>query len=91
MVSMTFKFNIFRHLYSLPDIMEEIAKEDEEKHRRHMRRAVARQERLKSAPPRLGKHKYETYSCSILLDFTSPSFLNTAMREHAVIREHTVM
>lgn len=43
---------------SIPDIIEEIAKEDEEKHKRHFRRFVARQERLKVRPPRLGKHKY---------------------------------
>jgi len=42
---------------SLPDIMNEIAKEDEEKQRRHQRRVVAKQEKLKSGPPRLGKHK----------------------------------
>lgn len=42
---------------SLPDIMNEITKEDEEKNRRHMRRIIARQERLKSAPRRLGKYK----------------------------------
>ncbi|XP_009385030.2 ribosome biogenesis protein NOP53 isoform X2 [Musa acuminata AAA Group] len=59
--------NLSEELDSLPDIMEEIAKEDEEKHRRHMRRAVARQERLKSAPPRLGKHKFEPAPVQVLL------------------------
>ena len=44
--------------YSLPNIIQEIAKEDEEKQKRHLRRIVAKQERLKSRPPRLGKHKY---------------------------------
>ena len=44
--------------HSLPDILQEIAKEDEEKRKRHIRRAVAKQERLKSCPPCLGKHKY---------------------------------
>ena len=43
---------------SLPEIIQEIAKEDEERHRRHQRRIVAKQERLKTRPPRLGKHKY---------------------------------
>ncbi|CAL9069997.1 unnamed protein product, partial [Musa banksii] len=59
--------NLSEELDSLPDIMKEIAKEDEEKHRRHMRRAVARQERLKSAPPRLGKHKFEPAPVQVLL------------------------
>jgi len=45
-------------LYSLPDIIEEIAKEDEERQKRHLRRMVSEQERLKSRPPRLGKYKY---------------------------------
>ncbi|KAF8397156.1 hypothetical protein HHK36_016063 [Tetracentron sinense] len=51
----------------LPDIMEEIAKEDEEKHKRHLRRIVAKQERLKSYPPRLGKHKFEPAPLQVLL------------------------
>ena len=42
---------------SLPDIINEIAKDDEEKNNRRARRIVAKQERLKSCPPRLGKHK----------------------------------
>ena len=42
---------------SLPDIMNEIAKEDEEKQRGHQRRVVVKKEKLKSGPPRLGKHK----------------------------------
>lgn len=46
---------------SLPDIIQEIAKEDEEKHKRHQRRIVAKQDRLKSRPPRLGKHKYVSF------------------------------
>ena len=33
---------------SLPDIIQEIAKEDEERHRRHQRRIVAKQGRLKT-------------------------------------------
>ena len=50
------------HLFcSLPDIIEEIEKEDAEKQKRHLRRAVAKQERLKSRPPRLGKHKYDDF------------------------------
>lgn len=44
--------------YSIPDILQEIAKEDEEKDNRRIRRVVARQERLKVRPPRLGKYKY---------------------------------
>ncbi|THU62698.1 hypothetical protein C4D60_Mb01t07840 [Musa balbisiana] len=52
---------------SLPDIMNEITKEDEEKNRRHMRRIIARQERLKSAPRRLGKYKFEPAPLQVLL------------------------
>lgn len=44
--------------FSLPDIIQEIAKEDEERENRRIRRTIAKQERLKSCPPRLGKHKY---------------------------------
>uniref|UniRef100_A0A5B6YUX6 Ribosome biogenesis protein NOP53 n=1 Tax=Davidia involucrata TaxID=16924 RepID=A0A5B6YUX6_DAVIN len=51
----------------LPDIIQEIAKEDEEKSRRHLRRIVAKQERLKSRPPRLGKHKFEPAPLQVLL------------------------
>ncbi|XP_027110666.1 ribosome biogenesis protein NOP53-like isoform X2 [Coffea arabica] len=52
---------------SLPDIIEEIEKEDAEKQKRHLRRAVAKQERLKSCPPRLGKHKFEPAPVQVLL------------------------
>ncbi|KAL3521284.1 hypothetical protein ACH5RR_019433 [Cinchona calisaya] len=52
---------------SLPDIMKEIEKEDAEKQRRHLRRAVAKQDRLKSRPPRLGKHKFEPAPAQVLL------------------------
>lgn len=38
--------------------MKEIAKEDEEKDKRHLRRMAAKQERLKTRPSRLGKYKY---------------------------------
>ncbi|XP_059627917.1 ribosome biogenesis protein NOP53-like [Cornus florida] len=51
----------------IPDIIQEIAKEDEEKHRRRLRRIVAKQERLKSCPPRLGKHKFEPAPVQVLL------------------------
>lgn len=51
----------------IPDIIEEIAKEDEEKHKRHFRRFVARQERLRVRPPRLGKHKFEPAPVQVLL------------------------
>lgn len=47
----------FLSLCSLPEIMKEIEKEDEEKERRHTRRVIAKQERLKAAPPRIGKPK----------------------------------
>jgi len=46
----------------LPNILEEIAKEDEDKQNKHLRRVIAKQEVLKIRPPRLGKYKYETKS-----------------------------
>ncbi|KAL1556496.1 ribosome biogenesis protein NOP53 [Salvia divinorum] len=52
---------------SLPEIMQEIAKEDEEKHNRHLRRIVAKQERLKARPSRLGKYKFEPSPLQVLL------------------------
>ncbi|XP_042479521.1 ribosome biogenesis protein NOP53 [Macadamia integrifolia] len=56
-----------KEIDSLPDIIKEIAKEDEDKHNRHARRAIAKQERLKSAPPRLGKKKFEPAPVQVLL------------------------
>lgn len=47
-------------LCSLPNIIDEIAKEDEEKEKRRLRRTVVKEERLKSGPPRLGRHKYNS-------------------------------
>ncbi|CAN1172861.1 Ribosome biogenesis protein NOP53 [Linum perenne] len=52
---------------SLPEIINEIAKEDEEKQNRHTRRVVAKQERLKKRPPRLGKHKFVPAPTQVLL------------------------
>ncbi|MFS8006015.1 putative ribosome biogenesis protein Nop53/GLTSCR2 [Helianthus anomalus] len=46
-----------KDLDSLPDIIDEISREDEEKKKRHLRCVTAEQERLKSCPPRLGRHK----------------------------------
>ncbi|XP_058070597.1 ribosome biogenesis protein NOP53 [Magnolia sinica] len=59
--------NISKEIDCLPDIVKEIAKEDEEKQRRHVRRIISRQERLKSGPPRLGKHKFEPAPVQVLL------------------------
>ncbi|CAL5343711.1 unnamed protein product [Camellia sinensis] len=56
-----------KEIDSLPDIIQEIAKEDEERQKRHLRRAVAKQERLKSRPPHLGKHKFEPAPVQVLL------------------------
>ncbi|XP_047975839.1 ribosome biogenesis protein NOP53 [Salvia hispanica] len=56
-----------KEIDSLPEIMEEIAKEDEEKHNRHLRRIVAKQERLKARPSRLGKYKFEPSPLQVLL------------------------
>ncbi|KAJ4720168.1 Ribosome biogenesis protein NOP53 [Melia azedarach] len=58
---------VSKQIDSLPNIIEEITKEDEEKHNRHIRRVVAKQERLKVRPPRLGKHKFEPAPTQVLL------------------------
>ncbi|XP_078162559.1 nop53 protein isoform X2 [Carex rostrata] len=59
--------NLSKEIDSLPEIMKEIEKEDEEKDRRHTRRVVAKQERLRTAPPRLGKPKYVPPPAQVLL------------------------
>lgn len=41
----------------LPDIIKEIAKDDEKKHKKHAKRIIAKEERLKVRPPRLRKYK----------------------------------
>ncbi|OAY46372.1 ribosome biogenesis protein NOP53 [Manihot esculenta] len=61
------KEELSKEIDSLPDIIKEIAKEDEEKHKRHIRRIVAKEERLKARPPRLGKHKFEPAPPQVLL------------------------
>ncbi|KAB5544422.1 hypothetical protein DKX38_012534 [Salix brachista] len=53
------KQKLSKGIDSLPDIIQEIAKEDEEKLKRNIRRIVSKQERLKARPPRLGRHKFE--------------------------------
>ncbi|KAG8479964.1 hypothetical protein CXB51_024996 [Gossypium anomalum] len=52
---------------NLPDILQEIAKEDEEKQKRNLRKAIAKQERLKACPPRLGKYKFQAAPPQVLL------------------------
>ncbi|XP_068634542.1 ribosome biogenesis protein NOP53 [Aristolochia californica] len=59
--------NVSKEIDSLPDILNEIAQEDEQKKKRHLRRVLAREERLKHAPPRLGKHKFEPAPVQVLL------------------------
>ncbi|CAK9323915.1 unnamed protein product [Citrullus colocynthis] len=58
---------ISKEIDSLPDIIQEIAKEDEERENRRIGRTIAKQERLKSCPPRLGKHKFEPAPVQVLL------------------------
>ncbi|XP_078444699.1 nop53 protein [Wolffia australiana] len=50
---------VSKEIDSLPGIVKEIAQEDEEKRRRHIRRVTAKRERLRSLPTRLGKHKFQ--------------------------------
>ncbi|KAG5064136.1 hypothetical protein JHK85_005319 [Glycine max] len=52
---------------NIPEIVQEIEHEDEEKKKRHLRRQVAKQEMLKTRPPRLGKHKFEPAPVQVLL------------------------
>jgi nucleolar protein 53 len=52
---------------SIPDIIQEIAKEDEEKQKRHIRRNISKQERLKIRPPRFGRHKFQAAPAQVLL------------------------
>ncbi|CAM8910292.1 unnamed protein product [Rhodiola kirilowii] len=56
-----------KEIDSLPIIIKEIEKEDKEKEKRHTRRVVAKQERLKVCPPRLGKRKFEPAPTQVLL------------------------
>ncbi|KAK3229911.1 hypothetical protein Dsin_001792, partial [Dipteronia sinensis] len=58
---------VSKQIDCLPDIIQEIAKEDEENKKRHIRRLVAKQERLKVRPPRLGRHKFEPAPTQVLL------------------------
>ncbi|VAH14188.1 unnamed protein product [Triticum turgidum subsp. durum] len=56
-----------KQIDSLPNILEEIAKEDKEKEEKRIRLTVAKQERLESAPRRLGRHKFEPAPVQVLL------------------------
>ncbi|XP_051123697.1 pheophytinase, chloroplastic-like [Andrographis paniculata] len=56
-----------KNIDSISDIIQEIEEEDEEKRKRHLRRVVAKQERLKTHPPRLGKYKFEPAPLQVLL------------------------
>ncbi|GAB2301597.1 hypothetical protein Dimus_035608 [Dionaea muscipula] len=56
-----------KQIDSISDIIQEIEEEDNEKEKRRLRRIVAKQERLKSCPPRLGKRKFEPAPHQVLL------------------------
>ncbi|KAE9595273.1 putative ribosome biogenesis protein Nop53/GLTSCR2 [Lupinus albus] len=56
-----------KEIDSIPKIIQEIEEEDKEKNKRHLRRQVAKQERLKARPPRIGKHKFEPAPVQVLL------------------------
>ncbi|KAF3782490.1 Uncharacterized protein EJ110_NYTH34032, partial [Nymphaea thermarum] len=58
---------VLKEIDCLPDIIKKIEKEDQEKQRRHIRRVVAKQEKAKSGPPRLGKYKFEPAPVQVLL------------------------
>ncbi|CAN8317570.1 unnamed protein product [Cochlearia groenlandica] len=62
-----YKAKILNEIDGLPNILKEIAREDEEKQNKHMRRTIAKQEVLKIRPPRLGKHKFEAPPIQVLL------------------------
>ncbi|KAK3137523.1 hypothetical protein QOZ80_5BG0453430 [Eleusine coracana subsp. coracana] len=61
------KESLSKEIDSLPNIIDEIAKEDEEKEKKRIRRTVTKEERLKSAPPRLGRHKFVPAPVQVLL------------------------
>ncbi|KAG0501371.1 hypothetical protein HPP92_001443 [Vanilla planifolia] len=56
-----------KQIDSLSDIIKEIANEDEEKDKRHLRLVVAKHEKLMTRPPRLGRHKFEPAPKQVLL------------------------
>ncbi|KAK7372127.1 hypothetical protein VNO80_05496 [Phaseolus coccineus] len=56
-----------KEIDSIPDIIQEIEQEEEEKKKKHLRRKVAKQEMLKTRPPRIGKHKFEPAPVQVLL------------------------
>ncbi|OIW05418.1 hypothetical protein TanjilG_23244 [Lupinus angustifolius] len=56
-----------KEIDSIPNIIQEIEEEDKEKSKRHLRRQVAKQERLKARPPRIGKYKFEPAPIQVLL------------------------
>ncbi|PHT54749.1 hypothetical protein CQW23_03235 [Capsicum baccatum] len=58
---------LFKEIDSLPDIIQEIEREEGEKQKRHLRCVTAKKEKLKSCPPRLGKRKFEPAPAQVLL------------------------
>ncbi|KAJ1261579.1 hypothetical protein BS78_09G040900 [Paspalum vaginatum] len=59
--------NLSKEIDCLPNILDEMVKEDEEKEKRRIRRNVLKEERVKSGPPRLGRHKFEPAPVQVLL------------------------
>ncbi|CAB4301473.1 unnamed protein product [Prunus armeniaca] len=57
-----------KEIDGLPDILQEIAKEDDEKHKRHIRRVVAKKRETKVMPPTLGEAQIRACPSSSPLD-----------------------
>uniref|UniRef100_A0A0D6QX46 Ribosome biogenesis protein NOP53 n=1 Tax=Araucaria cunninghamii TaxID=56994 RepID=A0A0D6QX46_ARACU len=56
-----------KEIECLPEIIKDIEKEDQEKEKKRIRRAVAKQERIASGPPRLGGKKFQPEPLQVLL------------------------
>ncbi|KAG5569630.1 hypothetical protein H5410_059396 [Solanum commersonii] len=56
-----------KEIDSLLDIIQEIEREEGEKQKRHLCRVTGIKEKLKSCPPRLGKHKFVPAPAQVLL------------------------
>ncbi|WMV60059.1 hypothetical protein MTR67_053444 [Solanum verrucosum] len=56
-----------KEIDSLPDIIQEIEREEGEKQKRHLRRVTVIKEKLKSCPSRLGKRKFVPAPAQVLL------------------------
>eukprot|EP00252_Welwitschia_mirabilis_P000772 TRINITY_DN1073_c0_g1_i1.p1 TRINITY_DN1073_c0_g1~~TRINITY_DN1073_c0_g1_i1.p1 ORF type:complete len:371 (+),score=88.54 TRINITY_DN1073_c0_g1_i1:151-1263(+) len=78
---------VAKDIERLKNIIHEIDNEEQKREKKHIRRTVAKQERLLKAPPRLGKYKFEPEPTRVLLSEEITGSLRTVKACNTLARD----